>query len=123
MVEPGSGPWGPGESWEYIEDPLRHVVETQGLVDEEIRGTDETPKDALKTEAELASLRSGEVKAALPKGGNQWSSYPQDQPASPGTSPVDPNASKQAGKKTAAKAAAKTGGKSSSKPSSRPSPA
>jgi Mn-containing catalase len=119
----GAGPWGPGESWEYIEDPLRHVVETQGLVDEEVRGTDETPKDALKTEAELASLRSGEVKAALPKGGNQWSSYPQDQLASPGTSPVDPNASKQAGKKTAAKAAAKTGGKSSSKPSSRPSPA
>ena len=106
-----------------LEDPLRHVVETQGLVEQEVRGTDETAKDALQTETELGDLRSTEVKTALPKGTNQWSSYPQDQLASPGTSPVDPNASTKKGAKTAAKAAAKTGGKSSSKPSARPSPA
>jgi Mn-containing catalase len=119
----GSGPWGPGESWEYIEDPLRHVVETQGLIDEEILGTNETLEDATQTENELGDLRSSEIKSALPTGANQWSSYPQEELASPGTSPVDPNTSAKKGAKTAAKAAAKTGGKASSKPSSRPSPA
>ncbi|MEA2604885.1 MAG: Mn-containing catalase [Acidobacteriota bacterium] len=73
----GQGPWGPGESWQYIDDPLRHVVETQGLVDEEVRGTSKTPADAERLERELGRLRSKEVKSAVGKGGNQWSDYSQ----------------------------------------------
>jgi|GEM_PF-49327 len=117
----GSGPWGPGESWEYIEDPLRHVIQTQGLVDEEIRGTDETLKDATRLESELGALRSQEVKSALPRGTNQWSSYPQAELASPTASPADPNASARAGAKVSAKAKSKTSSPQPGSPSSGPS--
>jgi Mn-containing catalase len=79
----GQGPWGPGESWQYIEDPVDHVIQTQGLVDQEIQGTTETPKEADKLERELSKLRSKEVKSAVGKGANQWSSYPQEELASP----------------------------------------
>jgi Mn-containing catalase len=79
----GQGPWGPGESWQYIDDPLRHVVQSQGLVDEEVRGTSETPDEVERLERELSKLRSQEVKSAVGKGGNQWSDYPQTELASP----------------------------------------
>jgi Mn-containing catalase len=79
----GPGPWGPGESWQYIEDPLRHVVQTQGLVDEKVRGTNRTPDDAKRMERELGRRRSQEIKSAVGHGFNQWSSFPQEELASP----------------------------------------
>ena len=67
------------------------MVETQGQLKKEIRGTDGDPKDAAQDrDASSASQRSTEVKSAVPKGANQWSSYPQDQLASPGSSPGRP---------------------------------
>lgn len=71
----GQLPLGPGESWVFIADPLRHVVETQGLVDEPIRESSKTQAETDKLENELSRLRSNEVKSAAPKGENQWSSF------------------------------------------------
>jgi Mn-containing catalase len=71
----GQLPLGQGESWVFIADPLRHVVETQGLVDEPIRESSKTQAEADKLENELSRLRSNEVKSAAPKGENQWSSF------------------------------------------------
>src|SRR3982751_342147 len=79
----GRGPWHQGESWEYIEDPMRQVVETQGQLRKAIRGTDRTPEEVQRIDSELSRKRSQEVKAAVPTGANQWSSYPQDDLASP----------------------------------------
>jgi Mn-containing catalase len=82
----GQGPWGDGEEWEYIEEPLKHVVETQGEVNFEPSGTSMSQKDVERKNKELSKQRSTEIKSKLPKGENQWSAYPQDElksPASP----------------------------------------
>jgi Mn-containing catalase len=81
----GQGPWPKGEKWEYVEEPSEHVVETNGLVDQEIAGTKKTHEDVSELERELSRVRSQEVKAAVPTGGNQWSDYPQEQLESPTT--------------------------------------
>jgi hypothetical protein len=79
----GQGPWGRGEGWEYIDDPLRRVVETQGQLRKAVVGTAQTPDQAQQNARTLGQQRSREVKAAVPTGPNQWSSYPQSNLASP----------------------------------------
>jgi len=71
----GQGPWDPGESWTYIDDPLREVNETEGLVDEPIEGNSLTLEQVDDLDRQLSQMRSEEVSSALPKGGNQWSHY------------------------------------------------
>ena len=73
----GRGPWLEGEEWEYIDDPVRQVVETQGQLKKEIRGTRWTQEAAAKVDKDLSQTRSQEVNAAVPKAASQWSSYPQ----------------------------------------------
>ena len=79
----GQGPWPKGEHWQYVEHPREHVVETSGLVDQPISGTKKTHEDVSELEHELSRVRSGEIKAAVPTRGNQWSDYPQDTLESP----------------------------------------
>jgi len=79
----GQGPWLPGEQWDYIDDPMTHVIETQGLVNRPIQGTQQTPADVQRLEKELGRMRSMEVSRSVPKGGNQWSAYPQETLESP----------------------------------------
>jgi Mn-containing catalase len=73
----GQGPWGEGEEWNYIEDPVSHVVETQGELTTEIEGSSHTLKEVEKKNKELSKQRSKEISKMVPKGENQWSSYPQ----------------------------------------------
>jgi Mn-containing catalase len=81
----GRGPRLEGESWEYIEDPVHQALETRGQLKKKPKGTRRTEGAADKMNKELSQKRSGEVKAAMPKGkaGNQWSAYPQSSLASP----------------------------------------
>lgn len=79
----GQGPWGDGESWEYVEDPLTLVNETHGQLTKAIRGTRTTEQDAEAPSKEMSQKRSQEVKSAVPEGANQWSSFPQQDLASP----------------------------------------
>ena len=75
------GPWNEGsstqlgETWQYIQDPIMHVKETTGLVDQPIMGTERTDKAADTLSKQLAKERAGEVKTATPEGENQWSTY------------------------------------------------
>lgn len=74
------GPWNQGEmpdlgkQWEYIEDPIAHVKQTEGLTQlddpmvDELEQTDEIDK-------EMSELRSTEVKASEPEGVARWSDY------------------------------------------------
>ena len=77
------GPWnegkspGLGETWEYIEDPVAHVLESNGLLNEEIRGTERTKESAQAKTKEVSNQRSGEIKNAVPKGENSWSKFEQ----------------------------------------------
>jgi len=59
------------------------VIETQGQLQKTIQGTRWTQESAAKVDKELSIKRSQEVKSAVPKAGNQWSSYPQSDLPSP----------------------------------------
>jgi Mn-containing catalase len=75
------GPWNQGvspemgETWQYVEDPVRHVMATNGLLNQEIQGTKRTMDSTEKHNKELSKLRSNEIKKAVPKEENQWSEY------------------------------------------------
>lgn len=72
------GPWneGPssqlGETFQYIDDPIQHVIDTNQLLDQEVRGTERTEKEVQKLNKTLAKERSAEVNAAAPIGTQQW---------------------------------------------------
>jgi Mn-containing catalase len=75
------GPWnegkspGLGETWQYIDDPIRHVMETNGMADQKPMGTDRTPESAEQKGKELGKMRSQKIREAIPRGENQWSIY------------------------------------------------
>jgi Mn-containing catalase len=71
----GQGPWKDGESWEYIENPVRQVRESQGQMNKQVAGTRETPQQVSQTERQLSQQRSQEIKNATPMGENHWSDY------------------------------------------------
>lgn len=76
------GPWNEGkspelgETWKYIEDPIAHVAETNGLLDLEIEGTERTEATVKKLDKELSKERSAEITSATsPDKEKQWSVY------------------------------------------------
>jgi Mn-containing catalase len=79
----GQGPWQKGEEWINIEDPVSAVRESQGLTGLGPEGTSRTAKDIQQIESKLSQQRHKEVSSKVPKGANQWSSYPQTELESP----------------------------------------
>ena len=80
----GQGPWPAGDQWVYIDDPVKHVVETKGMTEgHRPQGTSRTMDEVDRLNQELSTMRSEQVKSAVPKGENQWSSYPQASLESP----------------------------------------
>ncbi|MFW5972655.1 MAG: manganese catalase family protein [Bacteroidota bacterium] len=75
------GPWnegqspGLGETWQYVEDPIQHVIDSNGMTNHEPAGTDRTMKDVEAKNKKLSKERSGQIKKAVPKGENRWSTY------------------------------------------------
>lgn len=73
------GPWneGPspqlGETWQYVEDPVMHVMQTNGLVDCEPQGTDRTRESVAEMDREMSKTRSETINAATPTSDMQWS--------------------------------------------------
>lgn len=79
------GPWNKGESsqmgeeWQYIQDPVKHVIETNGLLDCEPTGTERTMQGVSDIDFARSKELSEEVKRAVPIGQQQWNlSYPED---------------------------------------------
>lgn len=71
----GQGPWGSGEEWDYIDDPVRYVHQTQGQKDRPIRGSKHTQKEIEEKDRDLSRQRSQEVKKSIPSGEVAWSNY------------------------------------------------
>ena len=75
------GPWNKGESpelnetWQYIEEPLTHVRETNGLSERKATGTKRDDKSVTKHNDALAKERSEEIRNAIPTEDIQWSDY------------------------------------------------
>jgi Mn-containing catalase len=72
------GPWNQGEStqlgetWQYIEDPIKHVLQTNSLLDQTPVATSSTKEENNKLEVELGNMRSELVNTAAPMGPQQW---------------------------------------------------
>lgn len=72
------GPWNQGEStqlgetFQFIEDPIKHVLETNGLLDQKIQGTDRTEKQVQKMNEELGTAKKEFINTAAPVGPQQW---------------------------------------------------
>ena len=71
----GSGPWPDGEEWVYIDDPLQHVEQTNGLKQQPIEGNSHTEKQVEKIDRTLSKERSTMIAAAMPPGELQWNEY------------------------------------------------
>ncbi len=61
-----------GEEWQFIEDPIQYVMETNGLLNCEPTGTDRTFETVDEEESEISEERSQEIKNAAPMGPQQW---------------------------------------------------
>jgi Mn-containing catalase len=79
------GPWNQGEStqlgetWQYIEDPIKHVLETNSLLDQTPAGTTNTTEQNNTMEIELGKLKSELINTAAPIGPSQWNSPLSDE--------------------------------------------
>lgn len=82
----GQGPWGDGEFWEYVDEPHKHVIDTEGEITHQQVGSKLSENEVISKNRDLSKRRSAEVKSATSAQPNQWSSYPQQTSASP-TSP------------------------------------
>jgi len=75
------GPWNQGvssqlgETWQYIEDPIQHVMETNGLLKQQIAGTERTEDLVTEMNEKLGKMRSSHIKEMAPPGPQQWN-YP-----------------------------------------------
>ncbi len=86
----GQGPWPKGESWVYIDDPLKDVLATRGEKQAPIEGTDRTEEQVGRLDKELSQKRSKEVIDSIQEGENRWSSYPQSKESTGRLAPAAP---------------------------------
>lgn len=79
--EDARGPWnegvstGLGEDWQYVDDPYRHVIETEGLTRIKPEGTDRTEATVRTDDKKLSRERSGEIRKSMPEKNLHWCDY------------------------------------------------
>ncbi|MES2648063.1 MAG: manganese catalase family protein [Bacteroidota bacterium] len=61
-----------GETFQFIDDPIKHSLATNGLLDQKIQGTDRTEASVQQLNEELSELRSEEVNSASPMKNMEW---------------------------------------------------
>jgi Mn-containing catalase len=72
------GPWNQGkspglkETWQYVEDPLEHILSTSGLMASEAEGTNRTEETVKAHNESLRQERGAEINGAAPKGEMSW---------------------------------------------------
>lgn len=74
----GQPPLSPDQEWEYIQEPVQQVEETEGQMKKQPTGGKLDVEAARRIDKEMSDLKSKEVKSKLPKGELQWSKYPQE---------------------------------------------
>lgn len=80
------GPWNKGKSpelgeeWQFIDDPLHHVSETNGLLDEVKKGTERIENSVQSYNKTLSKERKAKIDdAAIPSNGvMSWSVYEEE---------------------------------------------
>lgn len=83
------GPWNEGksteygETYQYIDDPIKYVMETDALLNQKAEGTDRTEESVQKLNKKMSKMRSEEVNSASPTTNMQWNT---NMPKEPGNS-------------------------------------
>jgi len=73
-----TGPWNQGastqlrEEMQVVDDPIEYVLQTNGLLSHEAKGTDRTEEAVEKANRQMSKLKSAEVNGAIPEGVLQW---------------------------------------------------
>ena len=72
-----------GEEWQYVENPLEHVEQTNGLLNDKSKGTQRTEKSVQQANKALSAERKATVdEATLPENGvMSWSVYEEGEEA------------------------------------------
>lgn len=79
------GPWNQGEStqfgekWQYVEDPIKFVLDTNGLTNLEPTDTARTLQGVSELDEDLSKERAEEINMAVPLGPQAWSQSTKDQ--------------------------------------------
>jgi Mn-containing catalase len=74
------GPWneGPssqlGETYQYIDDPVKFVMETNGLTNLEAKGTERTEASIKKLNRKMSDIKSKQISDATSKTNMKWNS-------------------------------------------------
>lgn len=72
------GPWNQGEStqfgetWQYVEDPIKHVMETNALLDQTTEGTKRTEVEVEKKNDKIGKAKKAEVDRAMSSTEMKW---------------------------------------------------
>jgi Mn-containing catalase len=72
------GPWNQGESpelgetWQFIDDPIQHVLDTNSLLDQKPNGTARTEDQVQKMNREMGKVKRKLVDDAAPMGPQEW---------------------------------------------------
>lgn len=75
------GPWNEGkstdlnETWEYIENPVKYIDETSGLIERKPSGTTRTSETIKQMNEEISKKRTMEIQKATKENKMQWSDY------------------------------------------------
>lgn len=75
------GPWNEGtstqlgETWQFIEDPLQQVLDSNGLSEISPTGASRTPQEVNQLNVQLGKQRSEEIASATSEIDMQWSTY------------------------------------------------
>lgn len=78
------GPWNQGQSsqlgeeWQYVNDPVQYILDTNGLRNIEPNGTGRTVQETRDLDLQLGQERSAEVNSAVPIGEACWSQSSMD---------------------------------------------
>ncbi|GGH74150.1 Mn-containing catalase [Filimonas zeae] len=73
------GPWNEGEStqlgevWQYVNDPVQYVLDTNGMLNTEPDGTERTNDSVNVLDQQMSAEKSEEINAAVPVGEQAWS--------------------------------------------------
>lgn len=80
------GPWNQGETpvtgetWQFVEDPIKHIIQTNGLLDQPIGGTNQTMDSMKKMNKEMSKEKSEIVHQSSPMGPQQWNQPLPEEP-------------------------------------------
>ncbi len=72
------GPWNSGETTvlgetiQFIDDPIQHVLNTNGLLDQQAEGTERTEEMVQDLNKKLSTKKSNEIKSATKMGEQSW---------------------------------------------------